>query len=146
MEQMRQLLLKKHTSDIQKSLGMLQKEGLSEEDKKAIEAKIEVSQSKMRELKSAEEKEKQARIQMAQKKFAAQKQASLTPKAKQYSVEVRLMNILPTMRSFPPILECLKVSPNSLRLTLQFEFSRPTHLSLTLSSLTRRSPQLTLSL
>ena len=43
MEQMRQLLLKKHTSDIQKSLGMLQKEGLSEEDKKAIEAKIEVS-------------------------------------------------------------------------------------------------------
>ena len=112
MEQMRQLLLKKHTSDIQKSLGMLQKEGLSEEDKKAIEAKIEVSQSKMRELKSAEEKEKQARIQMAQKKFAAQKQASLTPKAKQYSVEVRLMNILPTMRSFPPILECLKVSPN----------------------------------
>ena len=41
---------------------MLQKEGLSEEEKKAIEAKIEVSQSKMRELKSAEEKEKQARI------------------------------------------------------------------------------------
>jgi len=47
------------------------------------------------------------------------KQVAVVPKAKQYPIEVKLYSIAPDMRSFGPILECLKVSIASLSVNFE---------------------------
>ena len=75
----------------------------------------------MREIKSAEEKEKQEKLTQVKKAKAAAAAAAASkapasagtpkPQIKLYPVEVKLVGIVPQMRQFSAILECLKVSP-----------------------------------
>ena len=106
----------------------------------------------MREIKSAEEKEKLEKLTQVKKAKAAAAAAAASkvpasagtpkPQVKLYPVEVKLVGIVPQMRQFSAILECLKVSPEKLvirgfGLTSLF-VSRCTHKSVTLNSLMKR--------
>ena len=104
----------------------------------------------MREIKSAEEKEKQEKLTQVKKAKAAAAAAAASkapasagtpkPQVKLYPVEVKLVGIVPQMRQFSAILECLKVSlahPHIQGLTSLF-VSRCTHKSVTLNSLMKR--------
>ena len=109
----------------------------------------------MREIKSAEEKEKQEKLTQVKKAKAAAAAAAASkapasagtpkPQVKLYPVEVKLVGIVPQMRQFSAILECLKVSPahpQIYSLTSLF-VARCTHKSVTLNSLMkRRAPPL----
>ena len=104
----------------------------------------------MREIKSAEEKEKLEKLTLLKKAKAAAAAAAASkapasagtpkPQVKLYPVEVKLVGIVPQMRQFSAILECLKVSPahpHTYGLTSLF-VSRCTHKSVTLNSLMKR--------